>query len=216
MFGRSARVTSTLPTSCKKASSAGLRREAQIELRSSTRLSSPRSPAPTWARPPPDPRPRSILSLISSSLNQAAPTPRQHRPPLTAANHRRGRRSPPAIVAEAAAAYLRAPPPAPSPKISTGAARIGSAPARAICSRACSPAHQRESARCSTIRPEISACSPAAGGPHNRITASPSPLARFGPASPTSFGHGLRRSSLAGVNRDLIVFLGLDCFSTYL
>jgi hypothetical protein len=83
MFGRSARLTSTLPTSCKKASSAGLRREAQIELHTSAWLSSPRNHVgpPSPPRPPPlsFPPPHSFLFLSPFPVLLLLPSP--HRPP---------------------------------------------------------------------------------------------------------------------------------------
>jgi hypothetical protein len=85
MFARSARLTSTLPTSCKKASSAGLRREAQIEL-SLLSLAEfapqPRGPAPAPPpRPPPpsSPPPHSFLFLSPFPVLLFLPSP--HRPP---------------------------------------------------------------------------------------------------------------------------------------
>jgi hypothetical protein len=85
MFGREARATSTLPNSPKKGSSARLRREAQIELRSLTWLSSPRN------RTPPDPQtPTRVLTLSHfSSLLLSLPHNTSRRPTASATAHRR-------------------------------------------------------------------------------------------------------------------------------
>jgi hypothetical protein len=73
VFGRLARATTTLPNSPKKGSSARLRREAQIELRSSTRLSSPRNRAPRTPRSQPATS-LSLISLLFLSLFPTAPS----------------------------------------------------------------------------------------------------------------------------------------------
>jgi hypothetical protein len=84
-----------MPTSPRKGLSARLRREAGIELLTSTRLSSPRKSATEWARPPPRPLPRYLFLSIFRSRSRAPPFPPKapaaaHRP--TAADYRHRRR----------------------------------------------------------------------------------------------------------------------------
>jgi hypothetical protein len=102
-------MTWAVLNSPEKGPSARLRREARIELRSSTRLGSPHNRAPCTPRPRPAPLiPSSFLSLsFPSSPRNRSPfsspdrtgrrPPPERPPPATgeAARHRRGRRPPP-------------------------------------------------------------------------------------------------------------------------